>query len=163
VVKQIRNISVFILSAIFLVSATGILIFHSHCACTGNDQFTVYVTPETCTENFHVHHIHNEGGEEVCSSEYECHECNDHSDDCGCDSPDVQFFKLDNQVISEKIRTEKMRPAQINMLKVITLLPIVLSEIMPVKEYFYFDPPPIVQSSTHFLISIHQLKIPDVA
>jgi len=123
----------------------------------------MYVTPETCTENFHVHHKHNEGGEEVCSSAYECHECNDHTDDCGCDSPEVQFFRLDNQVISEKVRTEEMRPVPINMQKVITLLPFVLSEIMPVKEYFYFDPPSVVQSSTHLLISIHQLKIPDVA
>jgi hypothetical protein len=145
------------------VSATGVLVFHSYCACTGNDQVTVFVTPETCAENFHIHHLHNECGEEVCSSVYECHECDDHTDDCGCDSPAVQFFKLDNQVTSEKVRIEEIRPVQIDMLKVVTLLPFVLSEIMPVKEYYYFDPPPLIQTSTDFLISIHQLKIPEIA
>ncbi len=153
------NISVLFLSIIFLVSATGILIFHSHCACTGNEHVSVYVSPETCEDNFHTHHTHSEAGEEICSSVSECHECNTHTDECGCDSPDIRFIKLENQLVNEKVRIEKLQPLQLNILQYISAIFLSDTENLTGIEYTYIDPPPKTPTSLDFLIRIHQLKI----
>lgn len=158
--NRLKNIAVFFLGIIFLVSATGVLIFSSHCSCSGNEKVSVYVSPDTCADNYHVHHFHNEGGEEVCSTAGECHECSPHTDDCGCDSPNVRYLKLDEQVVPEKVRTEKIYPVQLNVpLEVIAVL-FSFTDYHDISDFNYIDPPPQFQSSTDFLIHIHKLKIP---
>ncbi len=158
--KLFRNILIFVLSIVFLVSATGILIFHTHCACTGNDQVSVYVSPETCEDSFHVHHTHGEGGEEVCVSEHECHECTTHTDNCGCDAPEVRFLKLDDRVVNEKVRIEKILPAQLHLMAESAILLFHNTDGEENQDYNYIDPPPLLTSSKDFLILIQQLKIP---
>jgi len=61
---MIRKILVYILTAAVMVTSAGIVVFHSFCSCTGDEYFTLYITPETCTENYHIHHKHNDKGEE---------------------------------------------------------------------------------------------------
>ncbi|WP_072998097.1 hypothetical protein [Mariniphaga anaerophila] len=161
--KLIRNISVFFFCAIFLVSATGIVVFHSHCSCTGNDQVSIYVSPETCEENFHRHHTHNEGGEEELCSAEKCHECSEHTHSCGCDAPEVQFFKIDNQIATEKVRIENIQVVQLFMYDWITLLPFFSYECTTVSQINYAEPPPLKTTSLDFLIYIQQLKIPEIA
>jgi hypothetical protein len=160
-VKFFNNIPVFVLIILFLMSATGIVVFQSHCACTGNNQVTVYVSPETCHNDFHVHHTHNEGGEEEATCASECHECSAHGDECGCNTPTVNFFKLDNRVVNEKIRIEKIQPVQLRMLETIASLFFLYSfESNQDSDVNYIDPPPFSDTSLDFLILIHQLKIP---
>ncbi len=148
------------LGIIFLVSATGVLIFNSHCVCSGNEQVSVYISPETCEDNYHVHHTHDEGGEEVCTTADDCHECNTHTDECGCNTPDVKFLKLDNQVISEKVRLGKLQPVQLNIPVEIIAVLFSFDDFQDISDFNYIDPPPLFQTSTDFLIQIHKLKIP---
>ncbi len=74
-VKLIRNISITVLGILFLMSTSGVLIFHTHCACIGTDRVTVYITPESCEETYHQHHTHDLFGEEVVATVHDCHEC----------------------------------------------------------------------------------------
>jgi hypothetical protein len=141
------------------VSATGIVIFYSHCACTGNEHVSVYVSPETCADNFHTHHTHNEAGEEACSSASECHECNAHTNECSCNSPDIRLLKLGNQVVNEKVRIEKLQPLQLKILQHIAAILLIDPGNLTGIEFTYFDPPPKNPTSFDFLIRIHQLKI----
>lgn len=143
-----------------MVSATGVLIFNSHCVCSGNEQVSVYISPETCEDNYHVHHTHDEGGEEVCTTADDCHECNTHTDECGCNTPDVKFLKLDNQVISEKVRLGKLQPVQLNIPVEIIAVLFSFDDFQDISDFNYIDPPPLFQTSTDFLIQIHKLKIP---
>lgn len=161
--NAIRNISVIILSAIFLASTSGILIFHAHCICSGNEQVSVYVSPESCEENFHIHHAHNESGEEVCTTENDCHECSNHKDDCGCEAPDVKYLKLENQVVNEKVRIENFQPVQLKVLETITVCLFNMADDTENSGLNYIDPPPPFQTSAEFLINIHKLKIPVLA
>ncbi|WP_372949015.1 hypothetical protein [Mariniphaga sp.] len=158
-----RNIAVLFLGIIFLISATGVLVYYSHCSCSGIEQVSVYVSPETCEDNFHIHHTHNEGGEEVCTTADECHDCSSHNDECGCNTPDVKYLKLDNQVVNEKIRIEKIQPVQLKVLETITVFLFNLEEDPEKSGLNYIDPPPPFQTSTDFLIHIHNLKIPVLA
>jgi hypothetical protein len=146
-----------------LVSATGVLIFNSHCSCSGNNQVSVYVSPETCEENFHVHHTHDEGGEEVCTTTEDCHECSSHNDACGCSTPDIKYLKLENQVVNEKVRIEKIQPVQLKVLEEITVFFYNFEDDPEKSGLNYIDPPPQFQTSTDFLIHIHKLKIPVLA
>jgi hypothetical protein len=162
-VNVVKNISVLFLGIIFLVSATGVLIFNSHCVCSGNEQVSVYISPETCEDNFHVHNTHDEGGEEVCTTADDCHECSMHTDECGCNTPNVRYLKLDNQVVPEKVRLGKLQPVQLNFpVEVIAVL-FSFTDYQDSSDFNYIDPPPPFQTSTDFLIQIHKLKIPDLA
>ncbi|WP_372933367.1 hypothetical protein [Mariniphaga sediminis] len=160
-VKLFRNISVYILTVAFLLSASGILVFHSHCFCTGGEQISVYVSPETCEETIHIHHKH-EGGEEEPVSEDDCHECTPHTDECGCNILNVKFVKLEDQVIHKKVRVEKIQPVQLKILEIASIL-LGFPDKVPEVELIYTDPPKRVHTSLNFLISIQQLKIPCLA
>lgn len=159
--KALKNISVVILSAVFLASASGILIFHTHCICSGNKQVSVYVSPETCDENFHIHHSHNEGSEAVCTAQNDCHDCNPAGGDgCGCSAPDVKYLKLESQVVNEKVRIEKLQPARLKMLQAAAFFLFNFNIETEKTGFGSIDPPPRFTTSTDFLIQIHQLKIP---
>lgn len=147
---------------VFIVSSTGVLIYKTYCVCTGNEQVSVYVMPETCETDFHVHHTHNKSGNEIQTTENECHECSSHAHDCGCTSPEVRFFKLINEITNDEVSYVKFEPVKIS----IAFLTILTSfqEISEIpKVVLYTDPPPKITTSKRFLIQVHQLKIPFTA
>lgn len=147
------------LGVIFIVSTTGILIYKTFCACTGNGQVSVYVMPETCEKDFHVHHSHNQCGCEIETTENKCHECSSHTHGCGCSSPEVTFFKLINQITKDEISYVKVQPVKV--LVALLTVPISFEEISKNEQIaFYTDPPPKNSTSRNFLIQVHQLKIP---
>lgn len=147
----------------YFVSSSGILVYKSHCECTGNEQVSVYIAPESCETEFHKHHDHAEDGAEICVNEAECHDCSSHEKECGCDAPLVSFFKLMNQLIEDETLYFNVNQLPVNFALVDDLV-VVLQPDKPVsKVFFYTDPPPTVKSSTDFLIQIQQLKIPFIA
>lgn len=147
---------------IYLLSATGVVVYQSYCLCTGNDHVSVYVSPDTCEDNYHTHHVHLKGGEEVPSSGDQCHECTSHTNNCGCDHVIMNYFKLKDEVVFDKGRTKTILP-------VVAIVPEntvnFLSAVVDVPdEVEIFDSePPVAHSSLDFLITIHQLKIPHTA
>ena len=148
---------------IFLVSSSGVIIYKSHCSCTGNNQVTVFVTPETCQSEAHQHHVHDSDENSFSCSSDKCETCSNHTEDCGCSSPETVYFKLTNQVIDEEVKFIVLQPIQI-YIAFHTINIHVLDELESNEKHDYFvDPPPIIGSSLSFLIQIHQLKIPLIA
>lgn len=147
---------------IFIVSSTGILIYKTHCSCTGTEQVGVYVMPKTCENESHLHHTHNQQGQELETNENCCHDCSSQATDCGCTSPKVEYIKLMNRLSEEDISFIKVQPLKIFIPT--TYLLICSNEITD-KEVidFYTDPPPKISKSKSFLIEVHQLKIPFLA
>lgn len=119
----------------------------------------MYISPESCEDNFHVHHKHDVNGEEVCTTANNCHECNTHTDNCGCNAPDVRYLKLDNQVVNEKVRIEKLQPLHLNVLQNVVSILLISAENATDAVFTCIDPPPKTPTSLDFLIQIHQLKI----
>jgi hypothetical protein len=158
-VKRVNQILSVLLGVNFIVSSTGVLIYKTHCACTGNEQVSVYVMPETCEKDFHVHHAHNQCGCTVETTENECHECSSHANGCGCTSPEVRFFKLINQITEDDVSYVKVQPVKVSAAFLTVLINL---QEKQKKEHvdFYTDPPPKIPTSRNFLIQIHQLKIP---
>lgn len=159
--KANQILSVF-LGIILIVSSTGILIYKTHCVCTGNNEVSLYVKPDSCVEDFHVHHTHNHDGCEVQTSGYGCHECSTSAGDCGCESPEVEFIKLINQISEDEFSFLKTQHLKIS---VITASIFILFEEVNETEQidFYTDPPPLKSNSKRFLIEVNQLKIPYLA
>ncbi|MDD4227343.1 MAG: hypothetical protein PHS40_09025 [Mariniphaga sp.] len=157
--NRLRNIWILLSAIWFLFSSTGILVFHTYCACTGNDQVSVYLAPETCEEGYHIHHTHDQSGEELPTTPHECHECQHHTDDCGCNSPDVQYFRLHDQVLQEKLRMEHVYPLQVALMPMMIIFQNHEADQLPLTRNYDTGPPPLIQSSLEFLIQIHQLKI----
>ena len=157
---MIRNILIYILAAILLVSAAGIVVYHSYCTCTGSDHYSLYVTPETCTETYHIHHKHNNKGEEEAVTAVECHECNAHTDMCGCDRPVIKLYKLDDRLLNDNIRIEKVQPVLVKI--IYGLVPLVFDFYRDItsKVITLCESPPGIYRSLDFLIIIQQLKIP---
>lgn len=157
-----NNISVLLLGIIFLMSATGVVVYQSNCSCTGDEQVSFYVSPETCEDTYHVHHTHNEGGEVVPSTCNECHDCTSHTRECGCNDLLVSYFKLKNEVVHEKVRTVSKQPVKTVKPELMVVLLSVISNDSPEVNSSYIEPPS-GKSSLDFLIHIHQLKIPYLA
>ncbi len=149
-----------LLGMIFIVSSTGILIYKTHCVCTGNEQVSVYVMPETCEKEFHIHHAHDQSGNERETTESCCHECTPHSHDCGCASPEVSFFKLINPVNQEEIQFVKAQPVIISIAFLNVFAKLIDNPVINETDYIFTDPPPKIPTSRNFLIQINQLKIP---
>lgn len=137
--------------------------FKSICACTGEEQTSVFVRPETCEDNFHQHHTHDAQKEEIACSAHECHECTSHTNSCGCDSPEIFFFKLKDKVVKEAIKFTAVQPTilTVNFTDILDILNETEEQELEVEEYN--SPPPNVISSLEFLIQIQQLKIPSLA
>lgn len=160
--QWIKNISVIFFMMIFLMSSAGIVVFQTHCSCTGNEQVSLYFSPETCEDNFHRHHSHNTSGEEISTDIHECHECSKHVHDCGCSTPNVKYFKLKNQLTDEEVKYVKIQSVDI-LFFCEPVLDFTADSEPGETQHFYIDPPPVTGSSFDFLISIQQLKIPEIA
>jgi hypothetical protein len=159
-VKILKQIPVLILGIIYMLSSSGIVVFQSFCACTGNKQVSLYVTPESCETEFHHRHTcTNDLNAKEESTSDDCSQCNEHTGNCGCNSPMVRFFKLDDRVINEKVRIDDVATVDVP-------LPVFLpDDFQYTKEQneipnSFVDPPPRKPTSLDFLIHIHQLKIP---
>ena len=148
---------------IFLLSSTGIVIFETNCSCTGNEEVSLFVTPETCETNFHEHHSHDSEGVEMLANAHDCHECTSHTQDCGCSSPDVKYIKLINPLIDEAVGFVKVQPIKIFVAE--TLMNFILDDVFTFieSEEYYIDPPKKISTSLEFLIQINQLQIPVLA
>lgn len=160
--KTIRNISAFILSALFLASSSGIIIFYAHCVCSGEKQVSVFVMTDPYEVNFDIHHTEDQGCGAVCTIGNDCNQPPlADAGNCGCSTPDVRYLKLESQVVNEKVRTEKWLLARAQLL--LADVGILFSfNPEPEKPIIDFTNPParFVISSVDFLIQIHRLKIP---
>lgn len=138
--------------------------YKTNCSCTGEEQTSVFVRPETCEDVFHEHHKHDHksNAELVCTA-HECHDCNDHTKSCGCDSPKFFFFKLKDKAIDDEVKY-----VSVQVVELVIASSDILAELCDDTSddfivSFYTDPPPKITSSVDFLINIQQLKIPSIA
>lgn len=157
-----KQIAVFVLAVVFLFTSTGLVIYQIDCVCKGEQEISMYVSPETCADEFHNHHTHDFQSIENENESPDCHDCSDHMDECGCASPEVKYLRLVNQFTEGETLFLK------------TELTVLIPAILPLTEKklkisvnepdeFYIDPPPVFATSTEFLIKINKLKIPELA
>lgn len=138
--------------------------YKSHCACTGNEQVSLFVQLEICnTDDSETHE--NEMEMSCCSikEEPEANECQAHSTDCECENPEITYIKLKNQVVNEEVKFTKVQPIQIAI--IYSTLQTNFWDNINSSDYntAYSDPPPLVSTAHDFLIQIQQLKIPHIA
>lgn len=163
-VKLLSQISVFLVSTIFMLSSSGYVVYKTHCSCMGEEQVSVFVAPETCEANFHQHYNHEAGDEEIACSAHQCHDCTDHTDKCGCAAPLTFFFKLNDQVVGDGVKFLKIQPLEITVADSdIFMEKIGTDETQPGLEQTTTDPPVLFGSTLDFLIELQQLKIPNIA
>jgi hypothetical protein len=160
-VKSLEKIAIILLGTLFLLSSTGIVIYQSFCACTGYQHVSLYVAPETCESNYHHQHTCNSDENKGSSAKDNCHECQDHTDKCGCNSPKINYLKIDDRYVNAQIRLETYIPFEI-------ITPVDTPVFYPdagKKDSFlnYSDPPPLSPTALDFLIHIHQLKLHCIA
>jgi hypothetical protein len=176
-VKLVKNIASILLGVIFLISSSGFLMYKSHCSCTGKEQVSVFVKSEICHDESMdseesqkevtccavdlINHIHSE--ESSCCDSVDGESCTSHDTDYDCDKTEVVYVKLQDQVVNEDIKFTKTEPVVIAVLS--TLLTSNFTELTKADkiEEPITSPPPLINSSYEFLISIHQLKIPALA
>lgn len=160
---MVKNISVLLVAMIFLVSSSGYVLFKSSCSCTGLEQTSVFVKPPTCQETFHKHHIHDERKNEIACSENECHECTAHEESCGCESPQIFFFKLKDKAVDDEVKFVVVKTVKLFVESRDILGELKNQEPEKTTRIHYTDPPPKIRSSFDFLIQIQKLKIPGLA
>lgn len=158
--KKVNQILSVFLAMIFIVSNTGIFIYKTHCLCTGTKQVGIYIKPESCDENFHVHHNHDVFGNEKTTNENNCHECSTQNHDCGCASPEIRFFKLSNNITQHEVSFERAPSVKITDLILSTVIFFTKPSLVAETHIKYFQPPPNIKSSKFLLIRLNQLKIP---
>lgn len=158
--RKVNQILSVFLAIIFIVSNTGVFIYKTYCLCTGTKQVGIYIKPESCDENLHVHHKHDAFGIEKTTNENHCHECSNQNHDCGCASPEVSFFRLSNNITQHEVSFERAPSVKITDI----ILPGVVFFVKPLfvaeTHVKYAEPPPNIKSSKFLLIRLNQLKIP---
>lgn len=160
--KLIQHIALFTLGIIFLLSSTGIIIYELHCKCTDDEQISLYVSPGTCEDDFHVKHIHHHN-HKLPKQSQNCTACDAHTQNCGCEAPQAKYFKLENQVYQQNSKTEKLQPVQLTAIHYCGCHELQVAQKEESLSEYYIDPPPKTDKSFDFLISIQQLKIPYIA
>ncbi|WP_346860399.1 hypothetical protein [uncultured Draconibacterium sp.] len=161
--KVLKHITVVLVGMIFLISSSGFMIYKSSCSCTGEEQTSVFVRPETCETTYHQHHQHDQQEKEISCSAHECHECSDHTHDCGCETPQQFFFKLKDKAIDDEVHFIGVQSLEL-MVASSTLFDELQLQYVDINEHEYYNSsPPTVIKSFDFLIQIHQLKIPSIA
>jgi len=148
---------------IFLISSSGYVMYKSNCLCIGDEQTTVFVRPDTCGEEFHKHHKHDEANNEITCCASECHDCSEHTKDCGCDSPEIFFFKLKDKAVDDEVKFTTVQPVVLAIHSSDIFEELIVEKATEPKLEIYNDPPPKISSSLDFLIQIQQLKIPFLA
>jgi hypothetical protein len=153
----------------FFLSVSGVLVIHSHCICTGKNQTSFYFSPETC-DSYHKEHAHlfGIGAEDVhtcCHTEHagQYEKPAGHHSGCGCESPDVQFFKIKNQFTDEKgssARIVLLNPG-LNIVFSERIVNPVASQQINLQWIKY--PPPQPENCNSYIFYICQPKIPHIA
>ncbi len=147
----------------FLFSVTGVLIFHSHCRCTGKDSVGLYVMPEGCESLLasHKHLFEHHAGDlnPACMTGLSPSENEPHKD-CGCESPQVKFFKLKSQFTDEK---EVVIVGFFSCHELVLMYePYVPLLNKPVLPDAFRDSPPSIPEKSGLIRFICQSKIPDL-
>lgn len=137
--------------------------YKTNCSCTGSEQTSVFVRPDSCGETFHQHHKHDANDKEASCTAHECHSCTDHTKSCGCDSPEIFFFKIKDKAVDDEVKFISVQPLEITIASSDLLAEIKLDNDGETGSKIYTDPPPNITSSLDFLIYIQQLKIPSLA
>lgn len=148
---------------IYFISSTGIVVYKTNCSCFGKEQVSVYVTPETCDSEIHLHHTHDDENNTISCCAHECHECATTEEGCGCQSPEAYFFKLINPVVQEEVLYVKAQSVELKAVFASLFTDILFEAEKEINLPVNTGPPPVITSSLDFLIQIHQLKIPSVA
>ena len=155
----------------FLFSAAGILVIQSHCTCTGKNQVSLYLPPETCStvlaDHAHLFEFHAGDLAQCCHPETETHSSascgHSGSCDCGCGDPDALFFQLDHEFTEEKPGLAKVM--------IFRILPETSSPVTRqdpcVTEFLNSSytkaPPPLITAFNSFIHFICSPKIPSIA
>lgn len=160
--KLIQHTALSVLVIVFLLSSTGIIIFQSHCLCTDDEQISLYVSPESCEDDFHVKHVHHHD-QKVPEQNQSSSPCDAHTNDCGCEAPQAKYLKLENQVYQQNSNSEKIQPVQLKPIQCCGCDELQIAQKDESLSEYYIDLPPKIDKSLEFLISIHQLKIPHTA
>lgn len=160
--KFVKQIAVCLLAVVFLLTSSGILIYQTDCICSGKQEVTFYISPDTCEDEFHVSHAHKFPNNEVEAEQNDCHTCSSHMEECGCSSPEIKYVRLVNQFTKKEAKFLK---TSITVLLSAVAIPVEsnLKKNETKSDVFYIDPPPRFASSTEFLIEINKLKIPELA
>ena len=167
----VRNIGTLFVLIPFLFSASGILVIHSHCTCTGKNQVSLYLSPETCGEiledHNHLFTYHSEDLALCCNHQEHGHNRNcseeDECSDCGCDSPVARFYQVDQQFTDEKVSLHKIQVCKEIYGFALTEDIIENDGLKAVTSSWFNDPPPLISSTGIYIYVICQIKIPQIA
>ena len=156
--KLFQKIALLVLAAIFVLSSSGIVFYQSSCLCTGEEQTSMFIRPDTCNTNIHQY-VKNKK-EQLCLAN-ECHNCSNQNNTFGCeDATKFFFFKLENEATIEAKRFAKVGPVIIPVVK-LKVFESIVPLFADIKEKeFNDDPPPLKTNAIDFLVDIQQLKIP---
>jgi hypothetical protein len=152
---------------IFLVSSSGFLIYKSHCACSGNEQVSMFVNREICQSEKPV--SVEEKTHMYCCSAQESQTvdekvvCQKQVEACDCGQPEVTYLKLKNQAVNEGIKFIKVEPIELLVPFNAFLTDFIDCDNLAELLESCIEAPPLITSCHEFLIQIHQLKIPALA
>lgn len=146
-----------------MISSSGFVMYKTKCSCTGENQTTVFVRPETCEDVYYNHHKHDDANNEVSCCSQDCHECSSHTKDCGCDSPEHFFFKLKDKAVDDEVKFVSTPALEISIVSSELFADLLIETDDENDDYLYVDPPLGISSSLDFLVQIQQLKIPVLA
>lgn len=90
--KTFRKILFIGFSVIYLFLSTGVILFQTHCKCSGQINVSLYTSESQCepesTEN------------ECCAAHTSCISIPEkHESSCGCNAPDITFLKLTDHFV----------------------------------------------------------------
>ncbi|NLX27978.1 MAG: hypothetical protein GXY59_03300 [Bacteroidales bacterium] len=147
----------------FLVSVSGVVVFHTHCQCTGRDVTSLFVPPVSCEElEADHHHLFTDHARDLqaCCVPQETTGENPCSHDCGCHSPRVEFYKLKLHFTDDKPGPQHKVTETLSF-----VLPGVIANRLhgPLDLKSFIPPsgdPPVVTPGTDLIHVICQPKIP---
>jgi hypothetical protein len=155
----------------FLLSATGILVIQSHCSCTGKDQVSLYLPPESCSnileDHKHLFEFHAGDLAHCCNLDdaKDCSAGDGHypACDCGCANPEARFFQLDHEFTEEKIANSKILVfRELPEFIVFELLKETNNTVI-YNQRWIKDPPPLISAYNSYIYFICNPKIPSIA
>jgi hypothetical protein len=167
--RIIRILGSFLVLIPFLFSVSGILVIQSHCSCTGKNQVSLYLPPETCADILNDHNhlftYHAADLTECCDQVIHHNSC-DHEDGCGgcgCDSPEARFYQVDHKFTDEKVSINKVMVSKYLDEVIYTQLKVYDPHDNLITTSWFDDPPPLISSSDLYIYILCQIKIPHIA
>ncbi len=161
--KVWKKIVALVILVPFLVSVSGVVVFHTHCNCTGQSTSSLFVVPAHCGELASLHdHLfeHHTADLNSCCSEEAVTAHHHHEKECGCNTPRVEFFKLKQQFTDEKGSPVKKLAQEVTL-----LLPGIKASrdeirFCEFKATVPSEGPPVLLSGTDIIHFLCQPKIP---